>query len=236
MRIITNTKLAERNVNLGKWASYGGIALLVAALFANLYALFGRPNDTQLIIVVFALFIVGYLLSNVGMFVNNRWARRADKGLADALRGMEKYTLYNYRLGASHVLAGPSGVYVLHPKYQAGPIEYVDGKWTHPGAPPRRLFNFFAPREVLGNPAAEAESEVESLKKFLKKHAPEAQLEPKPLIVFMHTRAMVSAKDSPVTALHVKQLKDYIRRQPKAASSVTPVLNDLETKLGLAPD
>lgn len=233
MRIVTNSKLAERNINIGKWASYAGIALLVGALFANLYALFSRPNDTQLIIVVFALFIIGYLLSNVGMFVNSRWARRADKGLADALRGMEKYTLYNYRLGASHVLAGPSGVYVLHPKYQSGPIEYTDGKWLHPGAPPRRLFNFFAPREVLGNPAVEAESEVESLNRFLKKHAPEAGVEPKPLIIFMHPRAVVSAKDSPVMALHVKQLKDYVRRQVKGPTLPESTLSELEEKLGI---
>lgn len=233
MRIITNTKLAERNVNLGKWASYGGIALLVAALFANLYALFSRPNDTQLIIVVFALFIIGYLLSNVGMFVNSRWARRTDKGLADALRGTDKYTLYSYQLGASHVLVGPSGVYVLHPKYQSGPVEYADGKWLHPGAPPRRLFNFFAPREVLGNPAAEAESEVESLKRLLKKHAPEAGIEPKPLIVFMHPRAVLSVKDAPITTLHVKQLKDYVRRQVKGQTLPENALSAIEQKLGI---
>lgn len=233
MRIITNSKLAERNINIGKWASYAGIALLVGALFANLYALFGRPNDFQLVVVVFALFIVGYLLSNVGMFMNNRWARRADKGLADALRGTEKYTLYNYRFGASHVLVGPSGVYVLHPKYQSGPIEYTNGKWLHPGAPPRRLFNFFAPREVLGSPDIEAESEVEALNKFLKKNAPEAAVEPKPVVVFMHPRAVLSAKDAPVTTLHVKQLKDYVRRQVKGPTLPESTLSELEEKLGI---
>jgi hypothetical protein len=232
MRIITDTKTITRNVAIGKYASIGGIVLLFGALLINIYAL-TRPNDTQLILFVFAAFILGYLLSNVGGLFNFRWGRRPDRGLSDALRGLdEKYSLYHYRLGAAHVLAGPSGVYTLTPKYQYGPITFEDGKWKNPGER-RGFLNFFAPRDVLGNPGNEALAEVEALKNFLKKKAPETSIEPRPLVVFMHSQAVVEAKNAPVTAIHVKQLKDYIRRQPKGPTLSSATLAALEEKLGL---
>ncbi len=232
MRIITDTKTISRNVAIGKYASIGGIVLLFGALLINIYAL-TRPDDTQLILLVFTAFIIGYLLSNIGGMFNFRWGRRPDRGLSDALRGLdERYTLYHYRLGAAHVLAGPSGVYTLTPKYQHGPITFEDGKWKNPGER-RGFLNFFAPRDVLGNPTNEALAEAEALKNFLKKRAPEVSVEPKPLIVFMHSQAVVEAKNAPVTALHVKQLKDYIRRQPKGPTLSSATLAALEEKLGL---
>ncbi|MBP7692907.1 MAG: NERD domain-containing protein [Anaerolineales bacterium] len=231
MRIVTATKTVQRNTTLARYATTAGIVLLVGALFINLYAL-SRPEETQLLVYVIATFFVGYTLSNVGGLLNRRWGRRSDRGLADALRGLDdRHTLYNYRLGADHVLVAPSGVYVLHPKYQGGPIQFADKKWKAPQE--RRSFlNVFAPHDALGNPALEATSEAEALKGFLKKHAPEATVEPRPLVVFMNSRAVLEVTDAPVTTLHVKQLKDYIRRQTKAESLAAPLLTSLETKLG----
>ncbi|MCS6909408.1 MAG: NERD domain-containing protein [Anaerolineales bacterium] len=235
MRIVTDTKTIARNVAIGKYASIGGIVLLFVALLINIYAL-TRPENTQLILLVFATFIIGFLLSNIGGLFNFRWGRRPDRGLSDALRGLdERYTLYHYWLGAAHVLVAPSGVYTLTPKYQHGLITFEDGKWKNPGER-RGFLNFFAPRDLLGNPAQEALAEVKALKNFLKKQAPEVTVEPKPLVVFMHSQAVVEAKNAPVTALHVKQLKDYIRRQPKGPTLSAATLVTLEEKLGLTKD
>ena len=41
---------------------------------------------------------------------------------------------------------------------------------------------------------------------------------------------------APVTALHVKQLKDYIRRQAKSQGGAAPNLAPLEAKLGLSAE
>jgi hypothetical protein len=234
MRIVTHTTLVNRNTTLARYATLGGIVLLVGALFINLYAL-SRPQDTQLLVYVVIAFFVGYTLSNIGGVLNNRWGRRPDRGLADALRGLDdRHTLYNYRLGAAHVLVAPSGVYILCPKFQAGPIAYENGKWKNPGAR-GGLLNLFA-RDALGNPGAEAEYEVAALRSFLKKHAPDkADVDAKAVVVFMNSRAVLSAEDAPVTALHVKQLKDHVRRQAKAHSLPADVLSAIETKLGLEP-
>src|SRR5262249_26239409 len=109
MRTVTNEGLVRRNTAIGKYALWGGTALLVGALIINLLA-FRSPNDVNLITYVIAAFFVGFTLTNVGTLFNNRWGRRPDRLLGEALKGLdERYTLYNYRLGAPHVLAGPGG-------------------------------------------------------------------------------------------------------------------------------
>lgn len=231
MRIVTDTKSIKRNTTIGRYASTGGIVLLVGALFINIYAL-SRPQEVELLTYVVATFFVGYALSNVGGLLNRRWGRRPDKGLALGLRGLDdRHTLYNYWLGASHVLVAPSGVYVLVPKFQTGPVQFADKKWKAPMARGGFL-GLFTPRDVIGNPAAEAAAEVDALQAFLKKRAPAAAVTPRPLVVFMDPRAVLDTDTAPVTTLHVKQLKEFIRRQPKAESLPSSVLAEVETQLG----
>jgi hypothetical protein len=180
----------------------------------------------------YLIMIVSLTCTSVGTHFRNRWGRRPDRGLGDGLKGLdERYTLYNYRLGASHVLVGPSGVMIFIPKYQGGPIAYQDGKWINPSGP-RGLARLFA-ADSLGNPVAEAEAEVENFKRFIKKRAPELSVEPQAAIVFMNPRAEIAAKESPIPTLHVKQLKEYVRRSSKGASIPLAAFSNLEEKLGL---
>ena len=226
MRIVSNDKLIQRNTQIGKYSLWIGTALLVGALVINILA-FTRPTDTSLITYVIAAFFIGFTLTNVGTLFNNRWGRRPDRGLSEALKGLDdRYTLYNYRLGASHVLAGPSGLVVLHPKYQVGPVVYDGKRWTNPGAR-RMMFGLFNP-DPLGNPVAETAGDVDAFNKFLKKRAPDLQLVPQALIVFLNPRAELDAKDSAIPALHVKQLKEYVRRLPKDAALSTTSMTRLD--------
>jgi hypothetical protein len=215
MRVVANEKLVKRNVQVGKYASIGGMGLLVVALVVNLLALTRDPAESAtLITYVLIAFFAGYTLSNIGKVYNERWARRPDRGLVEALKGLdERYTLYNFRLGAAHVLTGPSGAFVLHPKYQTGPILYDGKRWQNPGV--RRGLFGLGGGSALGNPVQEAAGEVQAFHRFLKKNAPDLDVSPEPIIVFMHTRAELSVKDTPVPPLHFKQLKDYIRKLPK---------------------
>jgi hypothetical protein len=226
MRIVSNDKLIRRNSAIGKYSLWAGTALLIGALVINLLA-FTRPNDTSFITYVIAAFFVGFTLTNIGTLYNNRWGRRPDRGLSEALKGLDdRFTLYNYRLGAPHVLAGPAGVIVLHPKYQVGPVIYDGKRWQNPGAR-RMLFGIFNP-DPLGNPIAETASEVDAFNRFLKKQAPDLQIAPQALIVFLSPRAEVDAKDSAIPALHVKQVKDYVRKLPKDLALSNTNLTRLE--------
>src|SRR5258708_39316410 len=136
MRIVSNETLTRRNSAIGKYSLWAGTALLVGALVINLLA-FTRPNDTSLITYVIGAFFVGFTLTNIGTLFNNRWGRRPDRGLTEALKGLdERYTLYNYRLGAPHVLVGPAGGIAPQPQNHVWPGGYNGQKRPQPGAPP----------------------------------------------------------------------------------------------------
>lgn len=226
MRIVSNDKLIRRNSTIGKYSLRAGTVLLVGALVINLLAL-TRPQDASLITYVIVAFLVGFTLTNIGTSYNNRWGRRPDRGLSDALKGLDdRFTLYNYRLGAPHVLAGPPGVIVLHPKFQVGPVVFDGKRWLNPGAR-RMMFGLFNP-DPLGNPVAESAGDVEAFNSFIKKQAPDLQVAPQALIVFLNPRAELDAKDSAIPALHVKQLKDYVRKLSKDTAISNANLTRLE--------
>ncbi len=234
MRLISNPTLIDRNTRIGKYAFGGGTVLLIGALGLNIYAI-SQPEAAQarLIVYVFGAFLVGYTLTTLGTAFNNRWGRRPDKALNDALRGLDdRWSIYHYRLGASHVLVGPGGVFTLVPKYQFGPITFDNGKWQNPGAR-RGLFGLFA-SDTLGNPGLEAKAEVESFGKFMEKHAAGPPVEAQPLVVFMSPKAVLQTDKAPVTALHFKQLKDFLRRRSKGATLAAEQLADIEQKLGVS--
>jgi hypothetical protein len=155
-------------------------------------------------------------MTNIGNMFNNRWGRRPDRGLSEALKGLDdRYALYNYRLGAAHVLTGPPGVLVLLPKHHYGPVLYDGKRWHNPGAR-RGMFGLFN-ADPLGNPILEAAGEVESFRRYVAKRGVEVSAVPQAIVVFLHTRSEISAKDAPLPVLHFKQLKDYVRKLPKDA-------------------
>ena len=233
MRYVIDQKLVQRNTAIGKYSLNAGLVLLVGALIIDIYG-FTRPQDTMILVYALVAFFVGLVLTNVSAYFNNRWGRRPDKGLSDALKGIDdRYTLYHYRLGASHVLLGPNGTTVFVPKYQPGAVTLNKGKWAAPSARRGPLGLFTS--DPIGNPVAEAADEVASLNQFLKKHAPEVQLAPQAVVVFMSPQAEITAPDAPVTVLHVKQLKDYIRRLPKDNALPSLTMAKVDESLGITP-
>lgn len=231
MRLITNEKLVTRNAKIGHYTSRAGFIALIAALALNIFSLANISNPAPgLLTAFFAVLLIAMVLTSIGNVFTARWGQRPDRGLAEALKGLDdRYALYNYRLGASHVLAGPSGVIVLTPNYRPGRIEYRRGKWR--GTKRNALVSFFS-ADPLGHPSAEAAAEVESLLAFLKRYAPEIEIAPQAAIVFMHNRAELDAAESPIPALHVKQLKDYIRRLPKNSGAAAEALAALAARQG----
>jgi hypothetical protein len=226
MRIFNNERLVKRNASIGRYSLLAGTVLLIGALVINLLA-FTRPNDTTILFYVIAAFFVGFTLTNIGTLFNNRWGRRPDKGLAEALKGLDdRYALYSYRLGASHLLSGPGGLLVLVPKFQTGPILYDGKRWHNPGAR-RLMFGLFNP-DPLGNPILEAAGEIQAFTNFAKKRGLDTPLVPQGIVVFLHPRAEISAKDAPLPVLHVKQLKETVRKLPKDIAATPAQLGRLE--------
>jgi hypothetical protein len=212
MKLVTNAPLIKRNARIGVVAHLGGLAILIAGMVVT----FLLPSRSDLSLLAL---MAGFVLANVGIFFTNRWGRRPrpDEALDAALKGLDdQYVMVHYRMGTGHALFGPSGVYALVPKFQGGQIRFENNKWRHAGITWMR--RFFA-QESLGNPSLEAEAEVIGLTRKLHKLLPEDELPPvKAIIVFTAPEAEVTTEGSPTPAMHAEKLKEYMRRQPRAAS------------------
>ncbi len=87
-------------------------------------------------------------------------------------------------------------------------------------------------QEGLGRPDIEIDNEIQSLKKYLLKHMDESELpEINALMVFTNDNVEVDAEGSPVPALKLKQLKDFVRQKAKEKKLPAETLNKLKTVL-----
>lgn len=219
MRTFRNDKFIQRRANVGRYVSLFGLGVLILGLIIS----FTTP---ELIGVSFLTLIVGFIASQIGIYYGNRYARldRPDEVLAKALKGFDdRYTLYQYATPAGNVLLTPNACYVFAIKLQSGLIVYKDGKWRH-DVGWKRFFRAFA-QEGLGNPVNDVQLEVNTLKRHLDRHLPGVDVPLQAVIVFGHDRATIDANESPVPALHVKKLKDWLRG-PGKGGELTPEVRE----------
>ncbi len=211
MRIITNDRLIRRNARIGQITSLGGLVLLVTGLIISF------TNQEQVALSLGAL-ILGFGLSQVGIFLGNKYARfpRPDQALNKALKGMDRYhTLYHYIAPTAHLLTGPSGIWMLFLKPQRGKITYEKGRWRQRGGPGLAYMKIFA-QENIGRPDLEIGAEIESFRKFLSKEVPDTEFpDPQAVLLFTNDKAEVNADNAPIPTLPVGKLKDLIRKSAK---------------------
>jgi hypothetical protein len=87
-------------------------------------------------------------------------------------------------------------------------------------------------QEGLGRPDIEIDNEIKSLRKHLLKHMEESELpEINALMVFTNEDVEVEAEGSPVPALKLKQLKDFMRQKAKEKKLPAESLNRLKAIL-----
>jgi hypothetical protein len=162
-----------------------------------------------------ATLLVGFILSNIGMYFTNRWGRspRPDEVLDKSLKGMNReYRLYHFALPAPHVLLTPSGPVVLTVKFEGGKYSVEDGKWRQ-GFSVLRVLNFMG-REGLGNPTRDAEYQIEQMRGFLDKHAPELEdISISAIIVFLADNVVLEVGETAVPVLRAAKLKGHLRSQ-----------------------
>ncbi|HNK64050.1 MAG TPA: hypothetical protein PKL78_11030 [Anaerolineales bacterium] len=212
MKIIKNEKLITRNGKIGNWVSLG--ALLV--LGAGMYISFAKPEWITYSLICLA---VGFIMTQVGMYMGSRWGRspRPDEKLDAGLKGLHsEFSIYHYSTPVSHLLVGPSGLWVLMPYHQGGKVSFQKGRWKLTGGGFLQGYMRIFGQEGLGRPELESVGEANTLTKFLaKKMEGSAIPEVKPILVFTHDEVEVDAGDSPVPAMRLKQLKDFLRQGSK---------------------
>ncbi len=208
MQNIVNEVRVQRGARVGKIATFVGLGFLVAGLIVSLLM-----KESLTLWLSFLFLLLGLVVSSVGTVNMNRWVRepRADQALAQGLKGFhDRYRLYNYFLPAPHVLLSPVGLYVLTALGQDGVIRYEGDKFRR-NFSVGRLFRFMA-EEGLGKPFAEANDQVEALRKLLDEHGIGEEVEIENILVFYNPRAELVISDPPRPVANPKGLKKALRK------------------------
>jgi len=202
MRIFTNEILYRRNTRLAFVANLAGMFFLLASV----YVLF---SESQLGLYLLFL-LAGIVCMQTGAYFG-RWNRRPDLALNKALRSIDdNYTLYHYTTPVSHMLLGPSGIWILLPRHTRGKISYNQSRrrWT------LRTRGFLARfgQESIGRPIVEASMEAEALDRFLQKHRrDENHLRIQAALVFVDEGTeVVGAGNAPIPTVGIKKLKQIL--------------------------
>ncbi|MFC1997154.1 hypothetical protein ACFLXI_06045 [Chloroflexota bacterium] len=213
MNVVIDEKLIKRNAKIGQVVTIASLATLGAGMFLT----FQKPD---MLPVSIGALLVGFLLSQVGIYFTNRWGRspRPDEQISLALKGLDKrYTLYHYQTPASHVLVGPAGVWVLIPKHQRGTITYSKNRWRQSGGGFIQNYLKIFAQEGIGRPDLEIDSDIEGLEKLLRKNITDGTKIPETqaALIFSDPNIDIQTDEAPTPTLPAKKLKDLIRKTAK---------------------
>jgi hypothetical protein len=212
MKIIKNEKMIKRNGTIGNWTSLGALVVLGVGMYISI-------TRTDLFIYALAALLIGFTLTQVGMYMGNRYGRspRPDEKLDAGLKGLPgEFSFYHYSTPASHLLVGPAGVWLLMPYHQRGHVTYKKNRWQMSGGGFLQSYMRIFGQESIGRPDIEIDSELSKLDKFFEKRMDETSVpEIYPLIVFTNDEVEIDAADTPIPALKLKQVKDFLRQKAK---------------------
>lgn len=229
MKIIKNEKLIARNSKIGNYISLGALLILGGGMYIS----FSKPEWFAYSIVCL---IIGYILTQIGMYMGNRWGRspRPDEKIDAGLKGLHSdFNMYHYVSPTSHLLVGPAGVWVLLPHHQRGKIEYDGKRWKLSGGGFVQTYMKIFGQEGIGKPDAEASSEIYSVQKFLEKYMVDQEIpEVKAVLVFTSDDLELEANDSPVPAMKLKQLKEFLRQKTKERGASNTQMAAINKLLG----
>ncbi|MDP1544668.1 MAG: nuclease-related domain-containing protein [Anaerolineales bacterium] len=224
MKIIKDEKRIKRNGTIGQYTSLG--ALVVLGL--GMYISFTRPELFTYSLVCLA---IGFIMTQIGMYMGSRWGRspRPDEKLDAGLKGLHsEFIMFHYTTPVSHLLVGPSGVWVILPLHQGGQIFYDKKRWRVRGGGFFQAYMRIFGQEGIGRPDLEAEGEAAALKKFLTKKLGESNVpEIKPILVFTNEKVELEANESLLPAIKIKQLKEFMRQGAKSRALSGSQINQI---------
>jgi hypothetical protein len=211
MNIISNEKKIARYAKIGMWTSMIGLVFLIGAVIIS----FQSAENLGL---SFLLMAFGFLLSQIGIYYGNRWGRspRPDELLNKTLKGLDRnFSIIHYQSPVSHLLLGPTGLWILNPRRTRGTITFQEakGRWRQKGG---SLYLKVFAQESLGRPDLEIAGEIQSLTRFFKKNFDADKIpEINAALVFTNEDVSVEAENAPIPTLHLRKLKNFIRNYPK---------------------
>jgi hypothetical protein len=231
MKIITNESLINRNRRIAQITMMAGLLVLAGGMFIS----FRMPDQFGLSL---AALLLGFLLSQVGIYFSNRWGRRPrpDEQINQSLKGLDdKYAIYHYKTPASHLLVGPAGLWTILPKHQRGTITYENGRWKQKGGGILMGYLKVFAQEGLGRPDVDIVSEIEGLEKYFEKLMPEEEIPIiQPALVFTHADVDIQIDtdaELPAPTIPLAKLKDLIRKSAKSKPISTTKAQEIKELL-----
>jgi hypothetical protein len=232
MKRYTNESRIQRNHNTGRFLVFSGLALLAGGFIYSLR----HQDDVTLVLMVAVL---GTITSQFGIAMLNRWGKspRDDQQIDAALKGLnDEWAILHYAGPTDHVLFGPAGCLALLARAEIGTITYEGDEWIN-DSPPRGLLRRGGRSQLRGlvRSARQAAGNLQSLLHGHFEQAESEAYEARPLVVFMSddVDVEVDPADAPLTAIHYKKIKDWLRRQPHAKSPDIGSVTALADQLGL---
>jgi len=213
MKIIKNEKLIKRNGQIGQWTSLGALVVLGLGMYISF-------NRTDLYVYSIAALLLGFTLTQIGMYMGNRYGRspRPDEKLDAGLKGLQnEFVMYHYSGPASHLMVGPAGIWILLPYHQRGKITYKKNRWRNSGGGFLQGYMRIFGQESIGRPDIEMDSEINAVKKYFAKHMEESQIpEINTMMVFTSDDVELdSTEETPVPAMKLKEVKEFFRKKVK---------------------
>jgi hypothetical protein len=228
MKSIKNETLIKRNAKIGGWTSIA--ALIVLGL--GMYISFTRP---ELFTYSLLALLLGFTLTQIGMYMGSKFGRspRPDEKLDAGLKGLQnEFVMYHYTSPVSHLLVGPAGIWVIKPYHQRGQVTFTKNRWRMSGGGFLQNYMRIFGQEGLGRPDIEIESDIRSLRKHLSNKIDESEMpEINALMVFTSDDVEIDAEDSPVPAMKLKQVKEFVRQRAKEKKLPAEAINKLKTAL-----
>lgn len=212
MKIITDQKYIDRNVKITKYITWASLGVLGMGIYLTIT----QKESTQTLIITFAALLIGFTLSQISIYMQNRWGKspRPDELITAALKGLDdKHTLYLFKSPLPHLLVSPNGIWGIIAYSQQGKISYTGDRWKLKGG---STFRKIFAGESLGRPDLDSESLISDYSRGLSKLIPGQTL---PVLnvalVFTHPSIVIEAEDAPVPTIPLKKLKDLIRKRTK---------------------
>lgn len=220
MKIVTNEALIKRNQRTGQITSLAGLTVLGIGMVIS----FALPQYIWVSIIALP---VGFILSQMGLYYGNRFGRspRPDETITRALKGLDdRYTLMHYTAPTAHLLTGPSGVWVLLPKYQRGTISYDEKRkrWRQSKQGFFYAYLSLFGQEGLGRPDLEVRVETDAVQRYLVEKMGEDKTPPiQAALIFTNENAILEADNAPIATIPAQKLKDVLRKAAKHRSLAT---------------
>ncbi len=215
MNIESNEKLIRRNARIAQISMIAGLVVLVGGMVLSF-------QSTDQFGLSLAALLIGFTLSQIGIFFGNRWGRRPrpDEILNQALKGLDgRYTLYHYRTPTAHLLVGPAGIWAIFPRNQRGIITFEKGRYRQRGGGIMSGYLKMFAQEGLGRPDLDIEHDRENLQKFLQSKLESENIPPiQAALVFTSDKASIEIDEDtelPAVTLTASKLKEHIRKFAK---------------------